>query len=174
MGRLARRVVVWPAVVVAVLLAGATVWAGSASAQYGPSPTIQLSSNTSTGTPCSSFTLTIHGPDGDTYTVVFGTTQLGTITTDSTGTGSGTFTVPCAADPGSYVITATDPKGNQSSIGFVVEAATSTPTSQPLAFTGTNSESLTAIGAIAVGAGCLLVLSVRRSRRRGWRGASPR
>ncbi len=162
------------------LVAAATmspVLATSASASpaitaYGPtSCTITISITPNPVGLGATITITISGTCGnDTIIIVIHSTAmtLGSITTDASGNGSGTFTIPTSLPPGTHTITASDSSGNSASVNIVLTGVstgtTATTTAAPLAFTGTDAAALGAVGAGALGVGGLLVLGSRKRR----------
>jgi LPXTG-motif cell wall-anchored protein len=104
---------------------------------------------------------------GDTFNVTLDTgATLGPITLGSSGAGTATFVLP-AGTTGCHVVTATDSAGTTLSSSFcVAAAATSVPASSGLPTTGADIAGYTTAGAVAVGAGGLLVLASRRRRGR--------
>lgn len=165
------RILVGPAAVAAstwLAFGAAPAFAGPSIAQYGPGAcTATASVSPSTVAPGGSITVTISGTcANETFTVTLHSTPvtLGTITTNASGAGSGTFTIPANTPAGTHTITVSDVSGNSGSATLVVTGAAGTSTNLPL--TGTNDAiPLGVIGAAAVGTGGLLVLSVRKRRR---------
>jgi hypothetical protein len=156
-----------------VVLLG-SVWVASAASfalpasAYGPHPQCTIRLNHSTLPVHSVVTVTVTCTGNDTFDIVIHSPSatLGTITTNASGTGSATFTIPASLAAGSYVITATDPSGLTLSTGLTLTAtAPSTTTAGPLPFTGADVATTAGIGAIAIGGGGLIVLGARRRRR---------
>jgi hypothetical protein len=143
---------------------------------YGPCETITLTVNPDSVLAGATITITLQGTDGaanDTFTITLNSTPvtLGTITTNSAGTGSAQFTVPVGTAPGSHVITATDTDDPTvtASTGLTVLAPTAAVTpSAPLPFTGADVAGVTAAAAAAIGLGGLLLLGARRRHRKAW------
>ena len=131
---------------------------------YGPCATVTVSINHSTIPPGGTITITVQGPNGTrTFTVTLHSTPvvLGTITTNSSGAGSGTFTIPSNTSVGQHTITVSDPQGDTGSATLTVTGASGT---SGLPTTGTDAAALAGVGALAVGGGGLLVLASRRRR----------
>ena len=116
-------------------------------------------------------TVTITGTcDNDTFTIVLNDPiTLGTITTNASGYGTGTFLIPADTAAGTGSIEVADASGNSAAatvtVTGVTTAVTTTPTTAPLAFTGTDAVATSALGAGALCLGGLLVLSSRKRRR---------
>lgn len=159
-------------VAVAVMASGATAGAQS----YGePDETLTISD--STLIPGAPFQVTGGGfmPDSP-VEVIFNSTPtlLGVLTASATGTASGSFDVPANAAPGAHRVdmVGLDPDGNSRvlSVSVTVAAAgaaatparSSTPGSA-LAFTGTTTLTLVALGALLL-AGGVTVMQLRRRR----------
>lgn len=111
-------------------------------------------------------------PDFETIielTSVSVTVQLGTATTDATGAFEVQVTIPADAEDGPHTITAVcDSAGNVSSTDVTVSSLSATTTTTgggPLPRTGTDSQPLIVLGAIAVLVGIALVLVSKRRRR---------
>lgn len=110
---------------------------------------------------------------------------LGTITTDASGNGAGSFIVPTNLPSGAHSISVGDTVGDVTTTAVVITggpytgassltaaapAAAATPAaSQSLPFTGSNASTLAAAGAATIGVGGLLVLGARKRRRAAWR-----
>ena len=116
-------------------------------------------------------TVTITGTcDNDTFTITLNDPiTLGTITTNASGYGTGTFLIPADTAAGTGSIEVADASGNSAAatvtVTGVTTAVTTTPTTAPLAFTGTDAVATSALGAGALCLGGLLVLSSRKRRR---------
>jgi LPXTG-motif cell wall-anchored protein len=96
------------------------------------------------------------------------TVQVGTATTDATGAFEVQVTIPLDATDGAHTITAVcDAEGNISSTDVTVSSVTAptTPSGGPLPRTGSDTEPLLVVGALAVLVGIGLVLVARRRRR---------
>jgi hypothetical protein len=146
-------------------------------AAYGPVVCSESATiSPSTVTAGSSFTLTLRGGCvNDTFTVTLHSSAvtLGTVATNSAGSGLGTFTVPTSTSGGGHTVTAADASGNTASVSMTVTAAATTATtaapaaaSHPLAFTGAQIAGMVTAGAVAIGIGGLLVLGSRRRKAR--------
>ncbi len=158
------------------------IGAGPASAQaggYGPAPTCAVVGGTfivspTTVTPGSTITASLTSIiPNDTFTV-FIAPAIGTLTTNASGAGSGTFTIPSDTTPGSHTISVLNAAGKGCSVPITVVAVVppsvppTAPTSVPsavLPVTGFDSTRLVAAGAAALGVGGLLILGARRRRR---------
>jgi LPXTG-motif cell wall-anchored protein len=103
--------------------------------------------------------------------IEFNSVQVGTATTDASGSFSVEISIPADAAPGPHTITAVcDGAGNISSTDVTVSslnAATTTTTigGGPLPRTGTDSQPLIVAGAIALLVGIAFVLVSKRRRR---------
>lgn len=170
----------WTRLLVGPLVAAAASFmalgAGTASAspgiaQYGPGAcTASASVSPSTVAPGGKITVTISGTcANETFTVTLHSTPvtLGTVTTNSAGSGSGTFTIPSNTSAGTHTITVSDVSGNSGSATVVVTGATgaANPTSTKLPVTGSDAGLLSGIGAAAVCTGGIVVLAARKRRR---------
>lgn len=155
-------------------LGAAPASAAPAIPAYGPGPcTVNVTITPHQVARGGHITITISGTCfGDSFTVTIHSTPvvLGTITTDSAGNGSGTFTIPTNLSPGPHTVTVGDSSGNAGSVSIVV---TGQPTGGPgtggnghLPSTGSNAALESGIGAGAVATGGLLVLAVRKRRGR--------
>jgi hypothetical protein len=136
---------------------------------YGPNaPAIQA--NTSSTTPGGSVDVTGSGFCLNctiTLTLHSNPVTLGTTTSDGNGSFSTSVSIPSGTEPGSHAIVATDPDGDSASTAILVSATTG-PTiaaSSGLAFTGADIAALSAIGAVALAVGGMLILTGRRRRR---------
>ena len=144
---------------------------------YGPCLVITITITPNAVAPGATITVTIRGNAFDvTFTIVLHSdpVTLGTVTTNSAGTGSGVFTVPVGTTPGSHVVTATDnadPSVTASAGLTVLAVAAAAPVtpSGVIPVTGAEVTGITVVGAAAIGAGGLLVLAARRRRRNSWR-----
>jgi hypothetical protein len=168
-----------------VLGAPASIAAPAASASvldYGPTYTCTISVNPTTVAPGQSFTVTITCtgtvPPNDRFTITLSGDPgaLGTLTLGANGSGSATFVAPAGSISGQHVVAGTDgtvtvatnldispPLGaGQGTVTTVAVAASHS--SSNLAFTGADVAITSAVAAAAVGAGGLLVLTVRRRR----------
>jgi LPXTG-motif cell wall-anchored protein len=97
------------------------------------------------------------------------TVQVGTATTDASGSFEVQVTIPADATDGPHTISAVcDTDGNVSSTDVTVSSITGTtaPGGGPLARTGDDTQPLIVVGAIALLAGIAFVLIAQRRRRR--------
>lgn len=154
--------------VAAVALGLSLAWAGPAFA-YGPGGAPALTSNSSSTTPGGSLLVTGSNfvPDeGITLTLHSTPVILGTTTATGSGTFSVTVTIPSDTTPGTHTILASGTTGDSATTTIVVTglvSSTATVTSG-LAFTGADIAAVSAVGAIALALGGMLVLSGRRRR----------
>lgn len=164
-------------VMVSVVLAPIAV--GAASAAYGPgtcaTPTVRVSPSTvGRG---QTFTVGISGTCANVaFTIQVRshniTDTLGTLTTNASGSASGSFVMPTNIADGTQTITVTSSFGTTGSAPITVSGgaaytgpgAGSGSSSSGLPLTGTDAEATAAIGAGAVLLGGLLVMAVRRRR----------
>jgi hypothetical protein len=105
--------------------------------------------------------------EGITLTLHSTPVVLGTTTASATGTFSTTVTIPSNTTPGAHQIIATGTTGDSAITDITVTGATistATTTGSGLAFTGADIAIVSAVGAIALGLGGLLVLTARRRR----------
>lgn len=143
---------------------------------YGPCEIITITITPSAVGPGATITVTLSGPLFDvTFTIVLHSdpVTLGTITTNAAGNGSGVFTVPVGTTPGAHVVTATDNADPRitASAGLTVLAVTAPVAVSPsgvIPVTGADVAGITIAGAVAIGAGGLLVVATRRRRRKSW------
>ena len=158
----------------AVPAGGMALFAAPAFA-YGPTactPTVSVNPNPIVlGQP---FTVSISGNCfSQSFTVQIHSTvvTLGTVTTNASGVGSGSFTAPTSLGSGAHTITVADGANGVATsvavtaVGGVAAPAAGTPASAsngPLPFTGSNAAEASIIGAAAVAVGGALVLTSRR------------
>lgn len=142
---------------------------GSPAFAYGPNaPSIQ--SSTSSTSPGGSLTVTGSGfcPTCTiTLTIHSTPVTLGTTTSDANGNFSTSVSIPSDTAPGNHTIVATDPDGDTASTAILVAGSVG-PTvaaSSGLAFTGADISAVSAIGAIALALGGMLILTSRRRRK---------
>lgn len=164
-GRIFGTLALTAAAVVAPILGSAA----SAVPAYGPGAcTVTVSVTPPTVAAGGSVTVTLSGTCGnETFTVTLHSTPvtLGTVTTNASGSGSGTFTIPSNTTSGSHTITVSDVSGNSGSASITVTGGTSGgTTSTGLPTTGTDVGLVGGIGAAAVATGGLLVLAARKRR----------
>jgi hypothetical protein len=95
---------------------------------------------------------------------------LETVPADATGTVASSVTIPSDAAPGAHdiVVSGVDASGATMSVSIPITVLTATTTSagsgSGLAFTGADIALVTSVGAVALGFGGFLLLSVRRKR----------
>ena len=167
---------------VGATLSIAPLAAGTASAQtapYGPGPcTANVTASPSTVAAGGSLTVGVTGNcDNQSLSATLAssknTVTLGSIATNSSGQGSNTFTVPSNLHPGSYQLQVANAAGlagatkvNVASSNSNAGGASNSKSGNGLAFTGTDAAMTAGFGAVAVGAGGILILSARRRRGR--------
>ena len=151
-----------------VLLAGLLLAAGPASAQYSPN---EITISVSVAAPDQGFTVTGCCFDpGSKVDASFHSTPiaLGTLTADSVGKVSGSFTVPNNVEPGAHKVVLSGMANGAAlvlSTDLQVQAAGTAAAAGSLPVTGSNNTgTYTAIGAGLIVAGGALVLIVRRRR----------
>lgn len=143
-------------------------WATPAFA-YGPGGAPALTSNSSSTTPGGSLLVTGSNfvpNEGITLTLHSAPVTLATTTASTSGSFSVTVTIPAGTDPGAHTILASGATGDSATTNIVVTGAvssTATVTSG-LAFTGADIAAVSAVGAIALGLGGMLIMSGRRRR----------
>jgi hypothetical protein len=128
----------------------------------------------------------------DTFSIVVKARTLGTIATDATGSGSGSFALPCAVNVGTHTVTAADAFGNSgsASLGVTPAPCASAPghkkghrppddgggppnkaghhgqkSRSDVRIAGVNAEAGIPVGAAVVGAAGLVLLSYRKRRK---------
>jgi hypothetical protein len=102
---------------------------------------------------------------GETLSVLFDGTQVGTVPSDGQGNFAGSVTIPQGTSPGEHLLTV---RGSACELNVVVNVLGAAAT-RSLAFTGSSSHTLTSVlvGAVAVMVGAVLVLGSRRRRSSG-------
>ena len=158
---------------VAVMLAGSSA-AGAAT--YGPTPcTPTVSINPTTIARGQSFTVTIAGncfSQSFTIQIHSTTVTLGTVNTNASGAGTGTFTVPTNLPDGTHTVSVGNSIGDTATVTIAVSGGPFTGTtgtgSSGLPLTGTVVYRSVAAGAVFIALGGMLVLTARRRRARGF------
>jgi LPXTG-motif cell wall-anchored protein len=102
---------------------------------------------------------------GETLSVLFDGSQVGTVPSDGAGNFAGSITIPQGTNPGDHLLTV---RGSACELNVVVNVVGAAAT-RALAFTGSSSHTLTyvLVGFVAVMVGAVLVLGSRRRRSSG-------
>jgi len=134
---------------------------------YGPNAATVTSNTSSIG---SGGSLTVTGSNfvpGETITLDLHSTpvMLDTTAADGTGAFTATVTIPSDAPPGAHTIVATGASGDAASTAITLVSSISTTGATPaLAFTGADIAAVSAVGAVALALGGMLVLTGRGRR----------
>jgi len=132
---------------------------------YGPNAPSVTTNTSSVG---SGGSLTVTGSSfvpGETITLDLHSTPvtLGTTAADGTGAFSATVTIPSGTAPGGHTIVVTGASGDSASTAITLVGSIATSGATPaLAFTGADLAAVSAVGAVALALGGMLVLTGRR------------
>jgi hypothetical protein len=126
---------------------------GTSVSSVGPGGSLTVSGNNFV--PNTNVTITLHSTP-----VVLATTS-----SNSSGSFFAVVTIPAGTAPGTHTIIATDSAGDSASTILVVTGTVTVAASSGLAFTGADIAALSAVGAVAMALGGMLILTGRRRRR---------